>query len=953
MNIEKRSPLVIAAIYFLAGAAWTFITDRLLPHLALTPREMADWRICNGWLYVGVTSVLIYWFLRLYGRMLLRSRDEAVENLRRSESSLKSVVESLPFEFWVSDRDGLCIMQNSLSIRNLGNCVGNRLEQKRQPADFADRLRHKVLTGEVVTNETSYDLNGTRSYRYEIMSPVRDDETIWGATGISIDITQLKRAEEALLDSELRYSRLFEDAVLGIFQFSPEGRINSVNPALAGMFGYASSAELLSSVSNSAHLYAAPRRQNWVVSLILEDAECVRIENGFRRKDGSIFVGNLSVWKVRDRNGNIVCLEGFIEDISEQKRAEEAIRESEEKFRTIFENAPVMISSFDDSEKCLLWNRECEKNLGWTREEVCESADPLILFFPDQEQKNRVMANILRADGNFTESRVLARDGGERTQLWANFRLPNGSVISVGHDITSRKKAVIDLQRERAFLRSLIGSIPDLIFYKDKSSTYLGCNRAFEEFAGKRETEIIGKTDLDLFPVDMAGLFRTMDSMMLDSGTARRNEEWVVYPDGRRFLLDTLKTPFFDEQGNTLGIIGISRDITDHRRAEDERNKLEAQLFHAQKMEAVGLLAGGVAHDFNNILTAIKGYAYLLRSKIEEVQMLHFLEQLDRAADKATSLTNSLLAFSRKRVISLKPVEVSEAIGRSVKLLARLINEDIEIRSSMSGDSLTILGDESHIDQVVMNLATNARDAMPKGGTLTISTERFVMSMNFVEEHGFGRAGEYALIKFCDTGTGIDEEHRAHLFEPFFTTKEVGKGTGLGLSIIYGIVKQHEGYIDMESEPGKGTTFSIYLPLIKEKMKEIERKPEPRPKSGTETILIGEDDSNVRELTRCLLEEFGYRVLEAVDGFDTVEKFRSNRDKIQLVILDVIMPRKNGRDVYEEITRIKPGVKTIFLSGYASDILTSKGIFQDGLNFLIKPVLPGVFLNKVREVLGK
>ncbi|HKZ16501.1 MAG TPA: PAS domain S-box protein, partial [Geobacteraceae bacterium] len=617
MDIEKRSPIVIAAIYFLTGAAWVYVTERILPYVARTPREMVNWQIFKGWLYVSATSILIYWLIRLYGRRLLASRDEATEKLGRSEAALKSVIENLPFDFWVSDREGLCIMQNSVSVNKWGNRIGKKIEEMGRPeciAAHSEYVRRRALNGEVVTNEVSDDLSGTRLYRYEIVGPVSDKETIWGAAGVSIDISQLKRAEEALLESEMRYSRLFDDAVLGIFRFTPEGRIIAVNPAFARMFGYVSPNELLECVSNSADLYAAPLRQDWVVRIILDDMESVKIENGFRRKDGSVFIGNLSVWKVRAGTGEIVCLDGFIEDISERKKAEEAIRESEEKFRTIFENAPVMISSFDKTGKCRLWNRECEKNLGWTQVEVCEHVDPLLMFFPAAEQRERVFANIVRADGTFSESRVLARDGGERTQLWANFRLPNGSLISVGHDITTRKKAVIDLQRERAFLRSLIDSIPDLIFYKDRSSVYLGCNRAFEEFAGKREAEITGKTDLDLFSADMADLFRTMDSMMLDAGTAHRNEEWVVYPDGRRFLLDTLKTPFFDEQGNTLGIIGASRDITDQRRAEEDRNKLEAQLYHSQKMEAVGLLAGGVAHDFNNILTAIKGYAYLLRS---------------------------------------------------------------------------------------------------------------------------------------------------------------------------------------------------------------------------------------------------------------------------------------------------------------------------------------------------
>ena len=396
--------------------------------------------------------------------------------------------------------------------------------------------------------------------------------------------------------------------------------------------------------------------------------------------------------------------------------------------------------------------------------------------------------------------------------------------------------------------------------------------------------------------------------------------------------------------GNREVIVENFQDIAD-------RKKLEEQLGHSQKMEAVGQLAGGVAHDFNNILTAIIGYGNLLRMKIGGDEKLgKYVTQILYSAERAANLTNSLLAFSRKHIINLKIVSLNEIIGRSEKLLSRLVREDIELRV-LTGPDCCIRADSMQIEQVLMNLVTNARDSMPEGGQLTISTEPITLNDEFVGTRGYGEPGPFVMISVADKGAGMDNLVQERIFEPFFTTKETGKGTGLGLSIVYGIVKQHNGYIQVSSEPGNGTTFKIYLPVIEE----IGKKPEPSTikatPRGTETVLLAEDDTVVRTLAKCVLEEFGYTVIEAVDGEDAVDKFRENIDLIQLVILDVVMPKKNGKQSHDSIKMIRPGVKALFMSGYTGDILSSRGILDEKLTFVPKPLEQSVFLQKVREVL--
>jgi nitrogen-specific signal transduction histidine kinase len=402
----------------------------------------------------------------------------------------------------------------------------------------------------------------------------------------------------------------------------------------------------------------------------------------------------------------------------------------------------------------------------------------------------------------------------------------------------------------------------------------------------------------------------------------------------------------------------MSEDITERKQAEQEKARLQAQLYLSQKLEAVGHLAGGIAHDFNNILTAIMGYGSLLQAKLKQDDPLrNHVDQILTSAERAAALVRSLLAYSRKQIINPRPVKINEIVVNVENMLQRIIGEDINLQTVLSEQDTTVVADAGQIEQILTNLATNARDAMPAGGALTIEAGVIEMDEQFIKAHGYGMQGPYVLLTVSDTGGGMDENTQKQIFEPFFTTKDVGKGTGLGLSTVYGIVKQHNGFINCYSEPGEGTTFKIYLPLAtKPTGPAVQPSAIGRPpllKGGSETILLAEDDDDLRKLIMQVLEDFGYTVLEASDGDAAVGLFREHYDTISLLLLDVIMPKKNGRDAYAEMREIEPAIKALFTSGYTADIIHKQGLLDQGLEFILKPVSPTELLKKVRDVLDK
>ena len=393
--------------------------------------------------------------------------------------------------------------------------------------------------------------------------------------------------------------------------------------------------------------------------------------------------------------------------------------------------------------------------------------------------------------------------------------------------------------------------------------------------------------------------------------------------------------------------LGIER-----KQIEEEQKNLREQLYYSQKLESVGTLAGGVAHDFNNILAIIIGYGNLLEKSVGKGNPSQiYIQKILKSAERATHLVQGLLTFSRKQESCQKPVPINRILLPVNNLISRLIGENIVLDIVPANKDCVVMADSGQMEQVLINLATNARDAMPRGGTLTITTEVIELDDVFIKVYGYGEIGKYVLISVKDTGMGMDKETQRRIFQPFFTTKEVGKGTGLGLSIAYGIIKQHGGYINVESEPGKGATFRIYLPLAKSTVEEEKPTPLPAYPNGTEMILVAEDEEEVRNLAKSLLEEAGYKVIAAVDGYDTINKFMENKDNINLLLLDVIMPTKNGREAYEEISKIRPDIKALFMSGYSESVIHQNTIIKEGLYFISKPFFSNDAFKKVREIL--
>ena len=432
-------------------------------------------------------------------------------------------------------------------------------------------------------------------------------------------------------------------------------------------------------------------------------------------------------------------------------------------------------------------------------------------------------------------------------------------------------------------------------------------------------------------------------------------ETETVREDGSRLVLRKIAFPVANADGQVTNFIEVLQDITDQWQSAEEKKLLEQQLRQSQKMEVIGQLAGGVAHDFNNILTVIDGYGCMMRDRMHHDDPLKFnIDQILAASAKAANLTRSLLAFSRKQIMNPLSVNLNGIVGKVVTFLRRILGENINLTTITRVDPLPIFADSAMIEQVLINFATNARDAMPKGGTLSIETDLQQLDEAFVKIHGYTTPpGLYSVIHVTDSGCGMDDQTVKQVFEPFFTTKEVGKGTGLGLSMAYGIIKQHNGYINVYSEPGNGTTFRIYLPAMNEKIKheEIVIAKHSLPTGGTETILLAEDDPTVRNLMEKILNDYGYHVILAEDGLDAVEKFAMNREKIKLVLMDLIMPKKNGKEAADEIRQLKPGIQVLYSSGYTADFIHNQADLPEAVELIMKPVKPVELISKIEYLL--
>jgi PAS domain S-box-containing protein len=525
----------------------------------------------------------------------------------------------------------------------------------------------------------------------------------------------------------------------------------------------------------------------------------------------------------------------------------------------------------------------------------------------------------------------------------ASLALDNARLYDAAQkELHERSKAEDSLRK----LSLAVEQSPVSIVITDLQGTIEYANPHFTRLTGYEPYELLGHN-----PRILKSGFTSQAEYRVMWETIQAGGEWRGEfqnrkKNGELYWELALIAPIRDSNNIITHFIAVKEDIND-------RKKLENELLHSQKMEAIGQLAGGIAHDFNNILTAIIGYASILQLKIPaESAFKSNIDQILATAERGASLTQGLLAFSRKQASSPSRIDMNEIIRRVEKLLLRLIGEDIQLTTQLSHDPLPVMVDSMQIEQVLMNLATNVRDAMPNGGSITIKTRLAELESQFVAVHGFGATGRYARLTVSDTGHGMDAETVRRIFEPFYTTKETGKGTGLGLSIVYGIIKKHNGYILCHSKPGKGTDFDVYLPLTDDPEQQVPKDLATMPiVTGSEVILLAEDDETTRSLYKKLLEEFGYIVIEAEDGLQALEKYRKHQDAINLVILDAIMPGMKGMEVYHEIRALTPDERVLFCSGYNADVLEEQGTLDRNLHFIAKPFVPKELLMKIREVL--
>lgn len=647
-------------------------------------------------------------------------------------------------------------------------------------------------------------------------------------------------------------------------------------------------------------------------------------------------------------------LEGY--KIDQRRKAVEAeLRSSEASLENAQRIACIGNWDWDIPNHGLWWSDEIYRIFGVEPHEFGATYEAFIGYVhpDDRGAVAEVVGDALQKKKGYSVShRIVLKDGSIKTvheQGEAVFSQEGTPVRMCGtvQDITEQVRMEATLRESEERYRTLFEDSRDVVFITTPDGRIIDINPAGLSLFGYGSKDDFRSINASQFYSDPAerDFFR---SSIESHGFVKDLELKLKRKDGERLVVSMTATAVRDKQGDITAFRGIVRDMTNYK-------KLEQQLLHSQKMEAVGQLTGGIAHDFNNILTGIIGYSsVLLMRDGDGPANMDYVRHIQGLAERASKLTQGLLAFSRKQVVSLAPVDLNDIIRGIEHLLTKIVREDIEFRVDIYGGSLVVMADSGQIEQVIINLVANAKDAMPSGGRMTISTGL----TRFDEEaaaaySGLKGPGDYACLSVSDTGIGMDEKTKGRIFEPFFTTKEVGKGTGLGLSIVYGIMSGHRGAINVYSELGVGTTFKAYLPIAVGSEKRPDDFLTGPPPSGTETILVAEDDDDVVGVMRTILEGAGYSVITAFDGLDAVKRFKESRGSIQLVIMDVIMPRKNGKEAYDEITGIAPGTRVIFTSGYTEDIINNGVIFDEGLDFISKPLNSGTLLRKVREVLDR
>lgn len=781
------------------------------------------------------------------------------------------------------------------------------------------------------------------------------------------DITERKKAEKALQASEEKYRNIFEHSIEGIFQSTSDGRYISVNPAMARMFGYDTAEEMIAATTDIAtQAYVIPEEREVFKKTVEEKGFAEKFEAEQYRRDGSTFWISINAREVRASDGAILYYEGAAKDITLQKKTEEALHQERERFLTLTENSPYGLALIDQDGTFQYTNPQFKEIFGYDLNEVPNGREWFRKAYPDPAYRHTVVASWIEdiKGTRMLEKRprvftVRCKDGTDKIINFIPVKLSNGGNIMACEDITQRKKAEEELRAAHERFFNIIEFLPDATLVIDREKRVVTWNRACEEMTGVRKEDILGKGDYEY----AVAFYDTRRPILIDYVTADSDELKERYESikkkgnilygevfapklygGRGAFLSGIASPLFDNSGNIVGAIESVRDIT-------ERKNLESQLLQAQKLQAIGTLAGGIAHDFNNLLMAILGYTSLILMDIDPGHR-HYekLKIIEKQVQSGADLTKQLLGFARGGKYEVKPTDINELLIESSEVFGRT-KRDIVIHRKLQDDLYAVEVDRSQIEQVLLNLYINAWHAMPSGGELYLETQNIIFDESHTNRYPI-KPGQYIKISITDTGIGMDEATKQRIFEPFFTTREMGRGAGLGLASVHGIIKNHNGMINVYSEKGKGTTFNIYLPASGKEPAE-NKVVSGELLKGQGTILFVDDQDVVIDVGRAILEELGYTVLSAKSGQEAIAIYAEHKKEVDLVILDMVMPAMSGGKTYDKLKKINPGIKVILSSGYSLNG-HALGILERGCKgFIQKPFNVNELSKKIQEVLEK
>jgi PAS domain S-box-containing protein len=758
------------------------------------------------------------------------------------------------------------------------------------------------------------------------------------------------KAEEKLRESEKKYQNIFENSVEGIFRATGQGRFTNANPAAAHMLGYESPDELINSMTDIAtQLYVYPEDRDKTLELLLKHGVIKNFEVKCRHKSGNVIWGVLNMQLVKDGQGNILYIEGTCQDISERKLAEVALRESEERYRQLVENINKGICVVQDSMLKFV-NPMLMDIFGYSDHNLITL--PFTEFIHPDDRNMVLESHTRRMKGEKFptkyEFRILNSYGSirwvELDSVLIQWEGKPASLAFIG-DITERKQAEEQLAYERQKFAILSENAPFGMALIEINGQFLYINPKFSDIFGYDLGDIPdGKTWFRKAYPDAALRHEVVSGWLIGLNSTSYGEQRpkvynVTCKDGSIKTINFITVLL----GNGDNIM-VCEDIT-------ERKKLEIQLIHAQKMEAIGTLSGGIAHDFNNILMGIQGYASIMMLDIS-TDHPHYerLKRIEEQVKNASDLTRQLLGFARGGKYVVKPVSMNELIEKTSTMFGRT-KKEIAIHRKYESDVWAVEADQGQIEQVLLNLYLNAWQAMPAGGDISIETKNIVIGENFVKTY-LVTPGRYVRTSISDTGVGMDERTKERIFEPFFTTKELGRGTGLGLAMVYGIIKSHNGFIDVISEPGKGTTFAIYFHASE---KDVVKKESVTPEMmrGTGTVIIVDDEPDVLAVSKEILESLGYSVYTVKNGEEAITLYKQKKDKIDLIVLDMIMPGLSGSETFDRIREVSPSAKIILSSGYSLNSQAQQIMDKGCQGFIQKPFDIAQISLMIREVLGK